>query len=122
MQNHTIVVLGASNKPQRFSNKAIRMLMEYGYHVIPVHPKLENIEGLVVKHSLSNIEEPVETLTLYLGADRSTPLIDHILKLNPNRVIFNPGSECEALELALYEHDIAFVKDCTLMMLENGRF
>ncbi|TNF35419.1 MAG: CoA-binding protein [Gammaproteobacteria bacterium] len=122
MQNQTIVVLGASNKPQRFSNRAIRMLMEYGYHVIPVHPKLENIEGLVVKHHLSNIQEPVDTLTLYVGADRSRDLIDDVLKLNPNRVIFNPGSECEALELALYEKGIGFVKDCTLMMLEQGRF
>ena len=73
MQNQTIVVLGASNKPQRFSNRAIRMLMDYGYHVIPVHPKLENIEGLVVTHHLSNIQEPVDTLTgmlsILCGAD-----------------------------------------------------
>lgn len=122
VHDHVIVVLGASNKPERFSNRAIRLLQEYGYHVIPVHPKLENIEGLAVKHDLAHIHQPVDTLTLYVGAERSTPLIDEIVKLNPARVILNPGTECEALELALMHNDIPFVKDCTLMMLEQGRF
>lgn len=122
MHDHVIVVLGASNKPDRFSNRAIRLLMEYGYHVIPVHPKLENIEGLVVKHALSNIPHQVDTLTMYVGCERGAKLIDEIVAMKPVRVIFNPGSECEALELALYHHGIPFVHDCTLMMLEQGRF
>jgi len=122
MQNQTIVVLGASNKTHRYANKAIRMLLEYGYHVIPVHPKLENIEGLVVKHKLENIVEVVDTLALYIGTERSKHLIDSIVKLNPARVILNPGTESDPLELALSHHDISFVKDCTLLMLEHGRF
>ena len=122
MQNNTIVVLGASNKPHRYANKAIRMLQEYGYHVVPVHPRLENIEGLVVKHKLENILQPVDTLALYIGSERSQHLVESIINLNPSRVIFNPGTESEVLELELYRNEISFVKDCTLLMLENGRF
>ena len=98
------------------------MLLEYGYHVVPVHPKLENIDGLVVKHQLENILEPVDTLTVYVGPARIEALIDSIIKLNPARVILNPGTESDALELALLHNDIPFVKDCTLVMLEQGRF
>jgi len=122
MQNHTIVVLGASNKPHRFANKAIRMLLEYGYHVIPIHPKLENIEGLAVKHELAAIQQPIYTLTLYIGPERSRSMIDDIVKVNPGRVILNPGTESDPLELALLNNQIPFVKDCTLLMLEHGRF
>jgi len=122
MNNSQIVVLGASNKPHRYAYKALKMLQEYGYHVLPVHPKLENIDGLVVKHHLGQIQAPVDTLTLYIGPQRITPLIDDIVKLNPSRVILNPGTECEPLELALMHNDIPFVKDCTLLMLEHGRF
>lgn len=122
MQNSQIVVLGASNKPHRYSYKAIKMLMEYGHHVLPVHPKLENIEGLVVKHKLSQILTPVDTLAVYIGPQRIGPLIDDIVKLNPSRVILNPGTESDELELALLHNDITFVKDCTLLMLEHGRF
>ena len=122
MQNTLIVVLGASNKPHRYAYKAIKMLQEYGHHVLPVHPKLENIDGLVVKHSLSQIQSPVDTLALYVGPQRIAPLIDEIVKLKPARVILNPGTESDELELALLHNDISFVKDCTLLMLEHGRF
>jgi len=122
MQNSQIVVLGASNKPHRYSYKAIKMLQEYGYHVVPVHPKIENIDGLVVKHSLNYIQTHVDTLALYIGPQRIGPLIDDIIKLNPARVILNPGTESNELELALLHHKISFVKDCTLLMLEHGRF
>lgn len=122
MQNKAIVVLGASNKPHRYANKAIRMLLEYGYHVIPVHPRIENIEGLVVKHRLENIVEEVDTLTLYIGPERSKDLIASIIQLQPSRVILNPGTESDLLELELLHNDISFVKDCTLLMLEHGRF
>ena len=121
MQNTQIVVLGASNKPHRYAYKALKMLMEYGHHVLPVHPKIENIEGLVVKHHLSQIQPPVDTLTLYIGPQRIGPLIDDIVKLNPARVILNPGTESDELELALLHNEISFVKDCTLLMLEHGR-
>lgn len=122
MQNSQIIVLGASNKPHRYSYKAIKMLQEYGYHVVPVHPKIENIDGLVVKHSLHHIQTHVDTLTLYIGPQSIRPLIDDIIKLNPARVILNPGTESDELELALLHHEISFVKDCTLLMLEHGRF
>jgi len=122
MQNPLIVVLGASNKPHRYAFKAMKMLQEYGYHVLPVHPKLENIDGHAVKHSLQQIKDEVDTLTVYVGPQRSAALIDDIVKLNPSRVILNPGTESEELELALLHNDISFVKDCTLLMLEHGRF
>ncbi len=122
MQNSQIVVLGASNKPHRYAYKAIKLLQEYGHHVLPVHPKIENIDGLVVKHHLSQIQTLVDTLTLYVGPQRITPLIDDIIKLKPARVILNPGTESDELELALLHHEIVFVKDCTLLMLQHGRF
>ncbi len=122
MQNSRVVVLGASNKPHRYAYKAIKLLQEYGHHVIPVHPRLETIDGLVVKHELAQIDQSVDSLSLYIGPQRILPLIDDIIALEPGRVILNPGTESDALELALLHNDISFVKDCTLLMLEHGRF
>ncbi len=122
MQNSNIVVLGASNKPHRYAYKAIKLLQEYGHHVLPVHPKIETIDGLVVKHSLCQIKVPIDTLTLYVGPQRIAPLIDDIINLNPARVILNPGTENDELEQKLLNYEMFFVKDCTLLMLEQGRF
>ncbi len=118
----TVAVLGASANPDRYSNMAVRRLREAGHRVIPVNPALETIEGLPVAKSLSDIDEPVDTLTLYVGPQRLGPLIDDILRLAPKRVIFNPGTESADLAAALDRANIPHLEACTLVMLQTGQF
>lgn len=117
-----VVVLGASHKPERYSNQAIRLLREHGHEVIPVNPRLDEAEGLKVAHSLDEIEGSVDTLTLYVGAERSNALVESILRLHPGRVIFNPGTENPELELQLSAASIPFEHACTLVLLRIGQF
>ncbi len=117
-----VVVLGASNKPLRYSNQAIRLLLEKGYQVTPIHPRLELIEDLPVAHSLQKIRQPVDTLTLYVGPKRLEPMIDEVVLLKPQRVIFNPGSESATLQQRLKQAGIHWLEACTLVMLRIGTF
>ena len=117
-----VVVLGASPKPTRYSYSAVKQLDDLGYRVIPVHPKAQRIDRVPVTASLSSITEPVDTLTLYLGAERSHAMIDDILGLRPGRVIFNPGSESHELERRLKDHRIPFEHACTLVLLRTHQF
>lgn len=117
-----VVVLGASHKPERYSNQAIRLLREHGHEVIPVHPKLDEAEGLKVAHSLDEIEGVVDTLTMYVGAERSNAMVESIIRLHPGRVIFNPGSENPDLEAHLSAAGIPFEHACTLVLLRTGQF
>lgn len=117
-----IVVLGASKKPMRYSNQAVRRLLEQGYRVTPVHPRLEVIEGLTVSPNLPSVPQPVDTLTLYVGPERVQPLIEQVVRLKPNRVIFNPGSESDELRHRLEQTGIHWLEACTLVMLRIGTF
>ncbi len=121
-KDQNVAVLGASIKPERYSNRAILMLKENGYPVIPVHPRLEEIEGFSVIPKLSNIKESVHTLTLYVGPQRSEPMIEDILALNPKRVIMNPGTESDLLENELNKNNIECLRACTLVMLQTKQF
>jgi predicted CoA-binding protein len=118
----TVAVLGASDKPDRYSNMAVRMLLEYGHQVIPIHPALPEIEGLKVAANLGAISTPVDTLTLYVAAERLEPLIPEILRLRPGRVIFNPGTESIAVQTALDAVGIPWQEACTLVLLRTGQF
>jgi predicted CoA-binding protein len=122
MNGKIVVVLGASDKAERFSNKAVKKLKDFGHQVVPIHPRLKDIEGLPVAHDLTVIRDDVDTLTLYVGPQRSKALIEQIIALRPKRVIFNPGTESLELEQQLMLHNIAFVKACTLVMLDAGEF
>jgi len=86
----TSAVIGASPKPDRYSNKAIRMLTEYGHTPIPVAPNHETIEGLPVYPSLDLIPEKIDTVTIYLGPARQGSIVNDIIAIAPKRVIFNP--------------------------------
>lgn len=121
-KQETVVVLGASNKSDRYSNMAVKMLREHGHRVIPIHPKLKEIEGLQVKPDLKAVEGEVDTLTMYVGAKRSQGMIADIVALNPKRVIFNPGAESAELEKALDKAHIPCLKACTLVMLRTGQY
>ena len=121
-RTQTVVVLGASNKTHRYSYKAIKLLKQCGHNIIPVHPKLSDIDGLSVIANLSKIHDKVDTLTLYVGEERSKLLIDEIIALNPKRVIFNPGTESKKLVKKLSQAEIPFIHDCTLIMLETNHF
>jgi len=118
----TVVVLGASSKPERYSNQAVRLLIEHGHTVIPVHPSISKIEGLSVIASLAELSLPVDTLTIYLSPARALPLQDDLLALKPKRVIFNPGTENPELKQALELQGIYTEEACTLVLLNTGQF
>ncbi len=120
--NETVVVLGASNKPDRYAYKAQKLLLQHGHRVIPVHPLLPEIDGVPVQPSLTHIREPVDTVTMYVGPDRSAGLADALVALQPKRVIFNPGSESALLEQRLRAAGIAYEQACTLVLLNTGQF
>jgi uncharacterized protein len=118
-----VIVLGASDKPDRYSNKAIKMLLEKGHTPFPVHPKLTEIDGLKVYASLEDIKDiKVDTITVYVNPEISNSLLEAILAINPKRVIFNPDTENPELEAKLEEADIETIQACTLVMLSTGQF
>lgn len=120
--NHHVVVLGASHKPARYANQAIRLLRKEGYQITPVHPKLKEAEGMPVTNDLADISQPVDTLTLYVGPARLEPIIDELMALNPRRVIFNPGTESRHYQQRLDKAGIEWEEACTLVMLRTGVF
>ncbi len=117
-----VAVLGASPKEDRYSFKAVRMLKEHGHKPIPIHPAGHTVDGVSGLKSLSEIDQPVDTLTVYVNSRISSELKDDIIKLNPRRVVFNPGAENENLAKVLEGAGIVVVIDCTLVMLTAGEF
>lgn len=117
-----VAVLGASPKAERYSNKAIRLLLQHGHDVFPVHPAIDVVEDLPVSKSLLSINRPIDTLTMYVSAKLSSPLADEIVALNPGRVIFNPGTENPMLYAQLTSAGIPFEEACTLVLLNSDQF
>jgi predicted CoA-binding protein len=117
-----VVVLGASPKPERYSNKAVIMLGEKGYNVIPVHPAVDKINGIKVKADLADITEDIHTVTLYVNGSMVEKMADEIAALKPKRVIFNPGTESAEAHEVFLEKGIDVLEACTLVLLRTNQF
>ena len=117
-----VAILGASTNPDRYANKAQRLLVEHGHHVIPVTPNYPEVLGEPARASLGDIDQPVDTVTLYVGPARQDALLEPLLALRPRRVIFNPGTENTPIEQALEQAGIQTLRACTLVLLRTGQF
>ena len=118
----TVAIVGASLKPDRYSNRAQRMLTDFGHSVIPVSAIGVDVLGVAGYPNLESFGEQVDAVTLYVGPARQEEIIAEILVLPPKRVIFNPGTESVQSETTLEAAGIKAEQACTLVLLQTGQF
>lgn len=118
----TVAIIGASHKPDRYANMAQVMLMDNGHTVFPVSNNGQAILGVTGYSSIKELPEPVDTVTLYLNPKRHEAIKQELLALKPRRIIFNPGTESEALETFYQEQGILTEQACTLVLLRTKQF
>ncbi|MBE0649708.1 MAG: CoA-binding protein [Bacteroidales bacterium] len=115
------LVIGASEKPERFSNKAIRRLKRYGHPVEAIGLRPGEVDGVVFKTGFPKLKG-IDTVTLYVGPARQPEYYDYLISLEPKRIIFNPGTENSEFYEMARAHGIEPVESCTLVMLDSGVF
>ncbi len=115
------LVLGASDKPQRYSYLAVKKLKSHGHPVVAVGKKIASIDETEIVTSMADHTD-VDTVTLYLNPTNQKPYYDSILSLKPKRIIFNPGSENPELDALAKSKDIDTLEACTLVMLATNRY
>jgi len=126
MKKENVLILGASIKPDRYSNMAMNRLHEHGHQTVLVSPSASEINNQKVYPNLESarleLKSPIDTITVYVNPDISTPLVQDMIKLKPKRIIFNPGTENSNIEEALKKTGIDVIHACTLVMLSTKQF
>ncbi len=115
------LVLGASLKPERYSNLAINRLLDNGIETEAFGLREGKIREVNIKTDFGDFQD-IHTITLYIGAKHQSEYIENILQLKPERVIFNPGTENPELYDILKEHDIEVEVACTLVLLATRQY
>jgi len=115
-----VLVVGASENPLRYSNKAIVKLKENNYKVFAFGNRPGKVMGIEIETEFPNIE--MDTLTLYLNSKNQKQYYNNFICLNPKRIIFNPGAENEELSILARQKGIKVMNACTLVMLSIGNF
>jgi len=64
--SRTVAIVGASADRSKFGNKAVRAFLAEGWTVYPVNPRGGRIEGLAATARLSDLEVPLDRISVYL--------------------------------------------------------
>lgn len=115
------LVLGASTKAERYSNKAIKKLLANDIEVVAVGNKEGEVDGVSILKGAPDFQQ-LHTITLYLSATNQKDLYGYILGLKPKRIIFNPGAENPELADMAERNGIEVQEACTLVMLSIGNY
>ena len=115
------LVLGASENTQRYSNMAIRRLLDHNHTVKAIGNREGEVRGVSIEKGLIPYDT-IDTVTLYLNPTNQIPYYDYILNLNPKRVIFNPGTENAEFQEKLKESGISYEEACTLVLLGTNQY
>ena len=115
------LVLGVSLKEARYSNKVIHKLVDNNHEVRAIGFKkgfISNVNVGIEKKIFKNID----TVTLYLSPVNQINFYDYVVDINPDRVIFNPGTENKEFQDILSKNGIKTEIACTLVLLSTNQY
>lgn len=115
------LVLGASLKPNRYSNIAINRLVSNNQSTVAIGLREGTVNGVTIEKKQVDFKD-IDTVTLYLGAKHQPEYYEYIVSLNPKRVIFNPGTENPEFYKILKANNIEVDLACTLVMLATNQY
>lgn len=115
------LVIGASPKPERYSNRALNMLHNHGLETEALGLREASYQHGQIDAGFPEYED-IDTISLYVGPQNQAHYYDYILSLKPRRVIFNPGTENPELYQKLEAAEIDYEEACTLVLLSTGQY
>ena len=84
-----IAMVGASANPVRPSHLVLKYLLQKGYRVMPVNPRLagQNLAGQPVYARLADIGEPIDMIDIFRSAEAVPEIVAETLALAPRPTI-----------------------------------
>lgn len=121
MEKKKTLVIGASENKERYAYLAVEMLMNHQQPVVALGNKKGTIGSTIIETEKKHFDN-IDTVTLYINPAIQKEYYDYILSLNPQRIIFNPGTENNELAALAKQRGITVQAACTLVLLSTNQY
>jgi uncharacterized protein len=117
-----VAVVGASNNPGKFGNRAVRAFRRQGYTVVPINPHELEVDGLKTYQSVLDVPGPIDMATIYVPPEIGEQVIEEIARKKIPEVWLNPGAESDALIARARALDIQPIVACSIIGIGENPF
>lgn len=114
-------VVGASPNPERYGHKIVKLLMERGYTVYPIHPKSDEILGLRCYASITDVAEQIDVVDMVVNPKVGLGVMQEIRDAGIKHVWLQPGAESEEIHEFARANGISAIDACVLATLSIRR-
>src|SRR6185436_20502491 len=111
----TVAVIGASNAPHKYGNKAVRAYARQGWTVYPVNPNEQTVEGLKVYPTIADVPGPVDRVSMYVPPSVGITLLEAIKAKGSAELFLNPGSESDELVARAEALGLETIQACSIV-------
>lgn len=115
------LVIGASTNPERYSFKAVNMLVQHKHTVVAIGHKVGEVAGVKIQTKAIPATK-IHTVSLYVNPTAQRDYYNYIIGLAPKRVLFNPGTENPEFYQLLKANGIKYEEACTLVLLSTNQY
>ena len=88
---NTIASVGLSSSDEKESYWIVAYLMQQGYKIFPVNPKADEILGVKVYRSLSDIPDQVDVVQVFRKPEDVPPVVEEAIKIGAKVVWMQEG-------------------------------
>ncbi|HMX62125.1 MAG TPA: CoA-binding protein [Candidatus Sumerlaeota bacterium] len=113
----TWAVVGAHDDPSRFGHRIFRHLLDLGYSVYPIHPRLKEIDGHQVYKSIADLPETPDVVDMVVNPETGLKVMEQIKARGIRYVWMQPGTRSEAIREFAAASGIELIEDCVLVQL-----
>ena len=111
----SVAIIGASNDPRKYGNKAVRAYLQQGYTVYPVNLNEERIEGLPALRSIHDVPARPQLVSVYLPPALTLRVLPDIAAKGCDELWLNPGTESEAVLAEAERLGLKVIQACSIV-------
>ncbi|STY29320.1 CoA-binding protein [Legionella wadsworthii] len=119
LKSKAFAVIGASSNRQKYGNKVLRCYQDNNKKVYPVNPQEETIEGLSVVHSVVQLPDEVESISIITPPRITEKVVEEAIKKGIKNIWMQPGAESISAIQSCKDNHINIIAEgpCILVLL-----
>lgn len=111
----TVAIIGASNDPRKFGNKAVRAFLQQGFTVYPVNPNETEVEGIEAYKSIRDVPVRPFMISVYVPPQVLVKLLPDIAAKGCDELWLNPGTESDDVLAEAERLKLNVVQACSIV-------